>query len=332
MSFSGLGALGWLGFAPEGSGGVVAQPAHFSTGLSESLTLSLDRYELANMAGSLAEPDDAAGVRRVGGETSMAADPINLGYALAAILDPIQTVEIASGTIFSHLFRTHQVSAWDNRYALPPFTIWVNRNVAGGAFAYAGCNATALEISVAPNEAINARLNWIGTGFSVVSPAPVASFATVTPLKFDQASISLAGAANADIESMKLTIQRPLEDIPTLRGSAYSHKIKASDFAKIRLSMSIGFDTIADLERFRQQTTQALRINIAADSFGLLLDLPSIVYTAFPTGLGGRGRQVAQVDATGRFHAGSGTALDVTLLSPKGWFVIPPPAFSLLAK
>ncbi len=326
---SGLGMTGWIGLAPEASGGVAVPPVLFTSALSESMKVDIARYESANIAGRITEPDDHAGTRNPGGEMVMAADPVNLGYMLGAIMHPAAFAVVVSGAIWSHLFRPHAVGAWDQRYALPPFTLVVYRDV-GQAQVYGGCVCTGLELGVAVNQAITLKTQWLGTSFANGSYA-APTLSTAEPFKFDTASLSIDGVPRVDIESFRLAITQPMEQVATLRASAYPYKIPASDFRMVRGTLGLSFDSIDDLQKFTTQAEMSARLTLAQGSFSLAIDLPRFVFTTFPTGVGGRGRQVIEVDFRARRHVGSGTAVSITLVSPVPFFVIPPPAFSLRA-
>lgn len=328
---AGLGLFGGIGLGPETSGGVAVNSLYWHPALSESLGVEINRFDLANITGRLAEPDDAAGVKAVGGEIIATADPVMLGYLLSGILDPYQTTVVASGALWTHNFRTGSATAWDDRFSAQPYTLRVHRDV-GQMQTYAGCVLQTLEMTLGINDALKARSQWVGADFGLGSFAvsAVANNASQV-LRFDQTSISINGAGIADIEAFGMTMTTAVEGVATLRPSAFNYKFKRGDFLGIRTRLVVGFEDISELNDFRLQNEAALVVSLASSSYSLRFDFPRLVYTTFQTGMGGRGRQTVEISGRARVHPGSGTALDVALVAPRGYFVLPPSFFSLTA-
>ncbi len=311
----GLGMLGYVALARESSGGVAVSPTHYIEALSEGLKLDLDRYELMNIAGQITEPDDEAGVRRIGGDIVAPFDPLVGGMFLRGAIGSA-TVTSLGGGYWLHSFKPPVQSEWDSRYALQPLTFEVFRDV-GSAQAYAGCNINRLELSIAPNQPLQMTAGIIGTSM-VNRAASTASYSGLDSFQFDASSVALDGVANADIESMTFVLDNALEGVPTLNGADTIRKIRRTGFISTRFNFMLGFESINELNAFMNQTEKSFAFSVRQGSAALSLRFPRLVYDAFPTGIGGRGRQTVEVTSRLRHHVGSGTSFEIQLTSPVG--------------
>lgn len=311
----GLGVLGYVGLAPESSGGVAVAATAFMPALSEDLSLEIERYELKNIHNALSMPDDQAGLRRVEGAVSGVFDPVVGGHLLKGSIGSA-TVASLGGGLWRHSFKQTSLSQWDGRFALQPYTFEIFRDV-GSAQQYGGCQIDELTLSLAPNGALTFEAGIIG--ISMANKANVAaSYSTFPFLAFDACSITIAGAADINIESFEFSFTNNLEGIATLSNRNTVAKIRRSDVQDPRLNLTIGFEDITHLLRFTDQTELPIRIFAVSGSYSLLIDMPRVVYTAFPLGMDGRGRQTVDVAAMCRFSQGSGTAYEIQLTTSVG--------------
>lgn len=318
----GIGAVGHVGFAPESSGGVPAAATMYIEALSENLVMTQERFEYINIAGRISEPDDMVGVRRVAGQIVTAAHPVALGHFLrGAVANPVVTA-VETGSLWRHSFKPPTQTAWDDRFALQPWTFEIFRDV-GSSQQYAGCNMAKLALSAAPNQDLRITADIIGvseTNIAKTSPSYVTSPAE--PFAFDTCSISLGGAATAKVEAFNWTMDNALEGIPTLSGRREISKIRRNNFVQPRFQMTVGFEDISEYLDFRDQTERAIVLNFfRASSFGFALDMPRCVYTAFPMGMQGRGRQTIQIDGKCRHHTGSATSFEARLTTVRSNFL-----------
>jgi hypothetical protein len=113
-------------------------------------------------------------------------------------------------------------------------------------------------------------------------------------------------------------IDNQLEGIAVLNNSNEIIKIRRKGPQLVRLSGNIGFDNLTEFNNFINQTEQRIFVNFfKASSFNLLIDMPRVVYTAFPLGIGGRERLMASFEGTARFHTGSNQAIQIDLTNTK---------------
>lgn len=315
----GLGVLGYVGFGPESSGGTAVVPAAYCRALSEGLAADLDRYELFNIVAALSEPDDRAGVLRIAGDVTAPFHPLVHGHWLKGMFGSASVATTgAPAGFWKHTFKTPTASQWDNRFALQPYTFEIFRDV-GSAQQYAGCNFNTMELTLSPNGVLQCKAGLIGVSYTNKA-ATTASYSAVDVLDFRVASVSIGSAAVADIEAFTFTWGNGLEGIPTLSGRDTVYKIRRSASPTNRAQFTLGFEDITYLETFRQQSETTLQVFLlpTAGSYAVRLDFPRVVYTSFPTGMGGRGRQTVEVSAMCRYSQSFASAFQLDLTTTVG--------------
>lgn len=314
----GLGVLGYVGLGKESSGGVAVSPQVYIQGLSEGISGDFDRYDLYNITGRLAPPDDRAGIMRIAGDFTAPVDPWSHGHVFNNAFGQEQTVSSLGSSKWLHTWKSPTASQFDVKYALPPYTWEVFRDV-GSAQQYDGGQVSGLEFSLAPNGVLTTKASVIATAWRNIAVS-VPSFSILPPFDTKVASLSLGGAATQLIENLTFTWNNNLEGIPTINGRDVIQKIRRTDAPSLDLSFTIGFEDIATLEQFRQQSETSMRLTMQQPGGTEIFDLqlPRIVFTKYPTGMGGRGRQTIDVSAMARYHQGSGTAFLLSLTNGVG--------------
>lgn len=314
----GLGVLGYFGLAPESSGGVAVAPAFYYQILEEGLSGKFDRYELFNVIGQLAPVDDRAGLMRVEGDVTMPVHPLLAGHIFKAMFGSgaVSTTGAPTG-MFRHRWLTPTQSQWDSRFALPPYTFEIFRDV-GSAQQFAGVQGNELELSISPNAVLVSRLGVIATTWTNKAATTASYRPDIEPFDFDTASFSIDGVANAEVEAFSCMWSNALEGIGTLALRDTVWKIRRSGPPEIKFNMTLGFEDIVELSKFRAQSETVLAINMTSGSYQINLSLPRALYTSVPLGMGGGGRQLLEIEGVGRYKQTSGTAFDLSIVSTVG--------------
>jgi hypothetical protein len=317
---AGYGFGGHIGLAKESSWGTATAATDFVEGLSESVAASFDRYDVKNIVGRYGEPDDEQGLKRIGGDVVFAGQPEAMLPWMVAATGIQSGTEILSGFLHQHDL-TMATSEDGANNPLAPLTLEIFRDVTSSQ-QYDGCQVSQLQMSAAPNQDLRLTASVIGKGERNIAKTTATFPGSPTgPFTFDTCSISIAGAASAKVEGFTLTIDNQLEGIPTLNASAEIAKVRRTGPQLVRLSGSLGFEDIVEYEYFKNETEVAFLANFtAASSHSLLIDIPRLIYTAFPTGIGDRGRQVISFDGICRWHAGSLSAIAFALTNTTSGF------------
>ena len=308
----GYGVAGHFGIGKETTWGTAVAATHYAPIMTENFSPQLDRFDLANVVGRFSEPDDMAGLFRLQGSIAMAADPTIAGHLFRAALG-VASLAVTSSPTMIHTF-TLGNSDFSTTAPFPPYSIELFRDV-GSSQRMEGCLMTNLEISGAPNEPVMLNTEWSAEAYTnIAKTTPTFPSSPAQPFAFDTASLSIGGALTAEWERFSVQIQNPMEAIGTLANTTNIGKIRRTNAQLVRISGQIGFENITEMLNFQNQTEQRIFINYTrASSFALLIDLPRVVYTTFPLGMNGRGRQIVGIEGMARYHSGSANAIKVTL-------------------
>lgn len=309
----GYGINGHIGFAKETSGGTPVAASNYVVGISEDVSASIDRFEPINIHGKYAEPDDYAGVRRIGGNIVMPAMATQMGFFLLGAMGLQSNTVILSGMLSRHEFRM-ATSDWDAKFANRPFTFEIFRDV-GSSHQYAGCNISQLQIGNAPNQEVRMTAGIIGKSVaSIAKTTPAYTSSPSAPFTFDTASISIGGSGIDKCEAFNLTINNQLSGVPTLNNSSEISRIRRNGPQIVRLSGTMSFEDFTEYDDFIAQTERQITISVRrASSFQMIIDIPRFVYTAYPVGIPGRDRMTVSFDGTARYSTTSASSIKIDL-------------------
>lgn len=309
---SGHGMAGHIGLGKQSAFGTAVAATTYLTAMSESITESIDRFEKENIYGGLHEPADVDGVRRVAGDVVFSAYPETLGYFLNMALGRVAVSSLATALAASSFKpRTSDVSSM---HPFDLYTLEVFRDV-GSSQQYADIQCSQLQIEMAPNQAVRCTASLIGRATTNISPTtPTFASSSANPFHHNSASLAVGGSAVDLIEGLTITIKNNLSGRPSLNNSNRVARIKRDGPVEIRVAGNIGFENITEYEAFRQQTVRSLKANFfLASSFSFLIDIPQMVYTSFPLGIGGREYQLIGFEGRANYLASSATAIETTL-------------------
>lgn len=311
------GHVGYFGLAKETTWGTAVAATDYAELMSENLNTTIDRFPTRNIFNGFYEPDDYAGARRSAGGIVLAANPVPLGHLLKAIFNSISQSVVLSGSLWNLHF-TGTKSEFADGVPRQPYTLEVNRNVTS-SHRYVGALANKLTLALAPNQDLRATVEWLAKSRTLIAGStPTFPGSPTDPFTFDTTSIRLGGSATARIEAFTLTVDNQLEGIMALNNSNEIARIRNSAPQMIRVSGTMDFIDVAEQEDFINQTERALQISMTrGQSFQLIMDIPRMVYTAFPTAMSGRGRITAAFEGTARYLASSLAAIGVRLTTTK---------------
>lgn len=313
MASNGYGMAGHLGLAKESTWGTSVAATDYVEILSESVSREIDRFDVANIVGRLAEPDDQAGVHRFSGDVTFAAHPEPLGYFLLGVMGVQSNTVVSSGTLHKHEF-TMRNSDQSSASPEQPFTFEISRDV-NSAQQLTGVNISTLEFNVAPNQHLEATASVMAkdeSGIAPTSPSYASSPSGV--FAFETASLQIGGSANAKFEGFTITMDNQEEGVPALNDSDRVAKLRRTGPKTVRVSGNVAFEDETEYNDFKNQNEQVVKLSMSkADSHEILFDMPRVVFTSLPLGMDGRGRQVLSVDGIARYDTGSNSQIMVTL-------------------
>lgn len=304
------GFAGHIGIGKETIWGTAVAASEYIKALSESMPVTIDRFDTVNIHGGYYEPDDEAGIQRIAGEIVAAAHPETLGYLLAGAMGQTSVTSLASDlaeTAFA--LRQSEVSSLAS---LPPYTLEVYRDTFNSsAQQYAGIQFNSLQLQYQPNADVRATANLIGKSQAdIAATTPSFPGSPTGVFNFSTVSLSIGGAANVYVEAFNIQIQNNLEGIGALNNGSTIERIRRSNVPLVTFGGTAAFEDTTEYQNFLSQTEQAFVINCTkADSFRLLIDMPRCVYTAFPLGMPGRERLTVGFEGKARYQTSSANTI-----------------------
>ncbi len=310
------GARGTVRWGKETTWGTAAATFTGMEALTESLALAYDRYAVKTIIGTIAEPDDFAGVGRIAGDLTVPGYPDYVGRLLQAVF-ATTVVSLATGLAKS-TFRT-RLANFSTDTPVQPISLDVFRDVTS-ADRYTGLVVSRLTLGCQPNQDLRLTASMIGKATATVAnTAPSYPSSPLQPFAFDTASLALDGAGTALIETLTVAIDSQLEGIPALNATSQIAKIRTRGSQTIGLSGAIDFATRAEYAKFEAQSEQALTLYLTRpSSFSLLMAVPRFLYRTFAPTMTGPERVVVNFDGSARYAVSgtySGTAIQFELTS-----------------
>lgn len=310
-----------IGIAEETDWATAVAATDYIEAFSEAMATQIDRFETRNITGKFSEPDDAAGINRHEGDLVMFGHPISMGYMLKAAFG-INTVTSLAADFFRNDFSVRQ-SDLSSLAPLPPHTLEVFRagTLVNTAFQYAGAQMGNLAMNIAPNQDLRLTSNVIAKVRNMIAKTtPSFPGSPIQPFLFDTASLQFGGTGRPDIEALTITLDNQLEAIPALNNTKQIAKVRRNGPPLVQVAGTMDFVDLTDFDRFVNQTEFALAVNLTqSTSFSLLIELPRVIYTAYPVSLPGRERITVEFEGKGRFHTGSNAAITAKLTTTQSF-------------
>jgi hypothetical protein len=314
----GYGFNGFIGLGRETGWGSAVAATDFIEAMSEDLSATLERFGYKAMIASMGEPDDATGLLRVAGSIRAAAHPGNLAQLLRGVLHSFNTTS-ATGPLYTHAFVTTSGGAdFSSEVPHQPYSFEVFRDVTSSV-RYAGCLIDTLTFNFNTQGAVMVEAGIIGRSAAQLSKsAPTfPNSPTPKPFTFDTVSLSVGGAGTSLIETLSVQIQNNFEGLGALNLSQYIAKVRRGNHQMVNIQGTMDFSTMGEYQKFIDQTEQRLTVSVTkTGSAQLVIDVPRMVYTAFPLGVPGRERLTVSFTGKGFVHPGSQNAIKVSLTTP----------------
>lgn len=317
----GYGRQGHLGIAAQQSFGTAVASYDFVPIISESLTTNLEQMLEENMRQRFEESPSREGLLTVAGDIVMEAHPIMLGHFLRGVTGQHSVTAVSSG--YEHHFLPGQADFDVANCALPPFTLSVFRDV-GSSYQFTDAIINALTIDIVGGSFVKATASILARVSSLMDPLTAAPLEE-TPWTWDAASISIAGAANADMEDVSITINNNIEGVTTLNATRRHAKYKRAGDRTYGLSGTVDFCDITEYTKFRSSSQQRFLVNVKGENEidgagqfeNLLFDLPNVLYETYEGLISGPNRLQATFSGNAKFNTTSSYGFEATLVNSR---------------
>lgn len=316
------GQLSHVGIGKETTWGTAVAASDYIKFASEGLTEEIEQVLSEAQRGIFEEGESFEGLHSISGDVSFDVYPNVLGHLLrAAFGAPVTTQPDAAGnpTVYQHVFTPVQ-SNFSNVCALPPYTFEVNRDLEQ-AFQYAGAVVNDLTFSFGTDNKIMQGTAAIIAKTLALITKTTPSFESTNPFLWNQATITLAGTTNADIQTLQFGVNNSLEGRATLNTTKEISRILRNGRRSFPVSFTFDLKDMTEFNRFRNQEEIAAKIELTggvisgSENYKLTVDLPKLRYTAFPINVGGAESITAQVEGTAKYDNATANAMKITLVN-----------------
>lgn len=312
----GYGIGGYLSLSKQSAFGTATTNRVYIPFVSESLTENKNFLQIENMRSIYDSPNDEEGINNVTGDIVFEPHPIYTGEFLRACIGTPSSSLVTS--TYLHEFLPRQ-DDFDTNCALNPYTVEIYKSV-GSAYQITDAQIHTLAIEITAGAIIKCTASVHGRAYTKVAKQ-TPSYITAAPFSWVQTSVQIAGSANGELETATITIENPVEGVPTLNASLNEGKILRSDFRTITVAGDQSFQSQLQESKFRANTlqsfkftcTQGTAIGIASEFNQLTVDMPDVRYQTFEYPIGGAGRITASYEGKAQYDTTSSYAARITL-------------------
>jgi hypothetical protein len=312
--------LGHIGISKQNSFGTATTSWDYLPIINESLTTNIEQLVEEGLRARFEEGTSHEGLLTVAGDIVFEPHPIMLGHFFRGVTGGASFTEVLSGQgVYEWEFLPQQ-SDFDSACALPPYTLQVYRG-AGNAWQFTDAIIHTLTLEIAGGAIVKGTASVFSRISSLMTKTTPA-YPSGDPWTWDAASLSIAGTANGDLESVTITIENPVEGVPLLDGNKYHAKYKRTGFRNTKISGSMVFDSQTEYNQFRSQAEQRYLATLTgatlpASANMLTLDMPKVRYTSYPVNIGGPGRISVGFEGVCKYDTTSSYAIRPTLTNTR---------------
>jgi len=284
--------------------------------ISESITESIEELVSEGLSARLDEPDAYEGMHGIAGDIVMEAHPITVGKLLKAWAG--QSSETAFvGSCYQHNF-VPRTSDWDEEVsALQPMTVEIYRDT-GSAYQYYDMLLDKLAFEISQGTLYKVTASFIGAQFGWLAKSS-ASYETGSYFAWDTVSLSINDTGVTNASNLTITGNNNLEPKAYLDGKNYPSRILRKDFRTVEVAGTVLLVGDEQARIYRARTQQRLVMTathpttIMNGHNILQIDVPKMLYTEYPTNIGGPGLVEVSFAAKGKYDSTSAYSIQFTL-------------------
>ena len=315
------GALSHIGISAQQSYGTATASWDYLPIISESLVTEIEQLEEEGMRARFESGAVHEGLITVAGDIVFEPHPILMGHFLRGVTGQ------ASGTL------TNSVYIWEfiprqadfsTNCAVPPFALQVYRDN-GSAWQFTDSLVNQLSIDISGGTITKATASLLCRVSSLMTKTSP-SFPSGNPWNWSQASLSLAGTANGDIESLSFVINNNIEGLAMLDNTRVHGKHLRTGYRESNFSGNMDFASQTEYNKFRMGSEQAIKITITGDTTAtsynnqLVIDIPQAKYSSFPVNISGAGRISVGFDGAAKYNTTSAYAVRFSLTNTRATY------------
>jgi Phage tail tube protein len=266
-------------------------------------------------------PDRAIGIGGFQGDIEFNLFPLPVGFFLRGLFGVASAEAVGSG--FLHTFNP-ATAAWSPECTLAPYAFQVDPGEpsVNSAYLHQDGFINTAEFSIAAGGYARSRFGVMGKSIGLLTKAPGAAInpTGAAPLLWSGTSISFAGAAIQRFSNIRLAFDNKIaaqDRITGVKQHTFFFRDGFRDFGRMTGTVDLAQ---ADWLTFFNGTEGRLVINclgVTSISSGVneyfKVDIPRMIYTAYPLNISGAGIVTAAVEGRAQYHSGSKTVCTITL-------------------
>ncbi len=286
--------------------------------ISESIVVEKPPLISQEMKGIFDEGPSYEGLNSIAGDLQIEINNTTLGFLCRAVLG--EATVVSSDGLRTHTFKP-ATTDFDEFSARTPFTVVKDLSDAGSAQVLYDLVGSTLELSVANGELVKATMGVVG-GKYLQEAATTPTFTVDSGWTWDVGSFSLGGAAISDLADLTVSVDNALANRHTINGNKTPSHTKRDGFRTVAINGTMIFTNQTEYQKFIAQSEERLSLFLATGTEAqsgynesLEIIAPAFRYTAFAPTLGGPNLIEVGFEGMAKYHTGSGTALQITLVN-----------------
>lgn len=314
----GYGMGGHLAISRQDSFGTATASWEYIPFASESLVTNIEELIEEGMYARYDESPSHEGLLTVAGDITFEPHPIMIGHFLRSVTGQASNTAVGSAQTWEFLPR--QVD-FDDKTALPPYTLQVYRDN-GSAWQITDAIVNAMSFEVGGGKLKKATASLICRVSSLMTKT-TPSYITAAPWRWDACSVSMAGAAFGDMESLTISIDNKVEGVSLLDATRMHSKYKRTGPRGYAFNGTMDFASQAQYNNFRANSSQAIVVSFRGDTVAtsynnlLVFDMPQVRYKSYPVAMGGAGRISVGFEGNPKYNTTSSYAMRITLTNTR---------------
>lgn len=286
--------------------------------VSETLTEAIEDLLSESLTSRMDEPDSYEGMHTIEGDVVFEVHPHLVGKLLRAAMGQ-SSQDVFVGSAYNHIFVPVDSDFTEAVAALPPMTIEVHRDT-GSSYLYYDIMANQLALEVVQGAFYKMTVSMIGGQFAWAAKS-TPSFNQSSFYTWDTSSVELGGVAITNVSQATITINNNLAGKAFLDGNKYHGRILRDGFRTVEVAGTMLLEANAQSVIYKNRTQQRFMLT-ATDPTTMMnahnqlkIDIPKMLYTAFPANIPGPGLLEVGFTAKGKFDTTSNYAIQATVVN-----------------
>lgn len=268
-------------------------------------------------------PDRAIGIGGFQGNIESNLFPLPVGFFLRGLFGVVSASALGSG--FVHTFNP-ATAAWSPECQLAPYAFQVDPGEPSVNSAYLHTDGfiNTGEITITAAGYARASFGVLGKSIGLITKAPGASInqTGAAPLLWSGASISFGGTAVQRFSNVKLAFDNKVaaqDRITGVKQHAFFFRDGFRDFGRFSGTIDLAQTDWLDFYNGTEKRMVISMLGVTSISSGvnelLTIDIPRMIYTAYPLNVSGAGIVTAAVEGRAMYSAASKTVCTITLVN-----------------